>query len=105
MIERRKIDDSPLYPNEQESLDRLIEHAKRGAGQSSRVANFLLAWWNADDCGGFDLMDLCGVDTDIAEDMLVVLRLIARLSKYPDSLGLKKDFEEILKLWRPDLAG
>ena len=44
--------------------------AKRDTGQSRRVANFLLAWHNAEENGGWDPTDLWGVDTAIAEDML-----------------------------------
>jgi len=42
------------------ALDRLIQIAKGGTGQSRKVANFLLAWWNAEACGGFDLTDSQG---------------------------------------------
>ena len=33
----------------------LLEVAERDTGQSGRARNFLLAWWNADECGSFDL--------------------------------------------------
>jgi hypothetical protein len=36
----------------------LIQIAKGGVTQSRKVANFFLAWWNAEACGGFDLADL-----------------------------------------------
>ena len=42
------------------ALERLIDIAQRDTGQSRRVADFLLAWWNAGECGGFDLTD-CGL--------------------------------------------
>jgi hypothetical protein len=44
------------------ALERLIRIANRDTGQSRRVASFLLAWWNAEECGGFDLTDLWGID-------------------------------------------
>ena len=40
--------------DQQQALERLLLIALRGTGQSRRVANFLLAWWNANQCGGFD---------------------------------------------------
>jgi hypothetical protein len=48
------------------ALERLIEMAQGDTGQSRIVANFLLAWWNAAECGGFDLTDVWAVDTAIA---------------------------------------
>ncbi len=60
------------------ALDRLIIIAQSDTGQSRRVANFLLAWWNAGNCGGFDLTDLWMVDRAIADDILTVTGLIAQ---------------------------
>jgi hypothetical protein len=37
------------------ALERLIQIAQGDAGHSRIVANFLLAWWNAAECAGFDL--------------------------------------------------
>lgn len=42
--------------------------AKRDTGQSQRVANFLLAWQNAEENGPWDPTDLWNVDTAVAED-------------------------------------
>src|SRR5262249_49030195 len=67
-------------------------------GQSRIVANFLLAWWNAASCGGFDLTDLWAVDTSIAEDMLAVIVLVSRQRRYPDDLGYGKQFESIVRV-------
>jgi hypothetical protein len=41
--------------NQRAALARLIKIAKGDTGQSRRVADFLLAWWNAGSCGSFDL--------------------------------------------------
>lgn len=89
---------------ERAALERLICIAKASTGQSQRVANFLLAWWNAGDCGSFDLTDLWALDDAIATDMTIVFAFIARVSMYPDSLGYKTDFKTIVRAWRPDLA-
>lgn len=87
------------------ALLRLIEVARHDTGQSKRVADFLLAWWDAEQCGGFDLTDLWSVDQEIADDMMTVLQMIRALRSYPDSLGagLKAEFEGLVRLCRPKL--
>lgn len=82
------------------ALERLIEIAKSDTGQSKRVANFLLAWWNAERDGGFDLTDLWAVDTAIADDMMTVIGFIRRRHCYPCQIGYGADFEEIVVGWR-----
>jgi hypothetical protein len=82
------------------ALDRLIKIAKSDTGQSARVANFLLAWWNARDNGGFDLTDLWNVDRAIADDMEVVFGLISRIHSYPDRFGYEADFRQMVTDWR-----
>ena len=89
-----------MTAEEQAALERLITIAKSDTGQSRRVANFLLAWWNATNNGGFDLTDLWAVDTAIADDMVTVIALVRRRHSYPDSFGYGADFEEIVGLWR-----
>lgn len=83
------------------ALERLIQVAQGDTGQSRIVANFLLAWWNAGECGGFDLTDVWGVDTSIAVDMLRVFALLAGCRQYPDAMGYSKHFEAIVHAWRP----
>lgn len=89
--------------NQLEALDRLVAIAKSDTGQSRRVADFLLAWWNPSTCGGFDLTNLWNVDAEIIADMMIVFDLIARAWVYPDALGYKADFEKIIEQWRPEL--
>lgn len=84
------------------ALERLIEQAKGDAGQSRRVAYFLLAWWNAGQCGGFDLTNLWSVDAAIAADMTMVFGFLTRCKAYPDRFGYEDDFEAIMRQWRPD---
>jgi hypothetical protein len=88
---------------EEAALERLIAIAQGNTGQSRRVADFLLAWWNAGSCGGFDLTTLWGMDDAIAEDMGSVFGYIAQVKNYPDTLGYKEQFELIVRGWRPDL--
>ena len=86
------------------ALERLIEIAQSDTGQSRIVANFLLAWWNAQECGGFDLTDVWAVDTEIALDMLRVFALVAERRQYPDNMGYGRQFEDIVRAWRPALV-
>ena len=82
------------------ALERLIQIALGNTGQSSKVANFLLAWWNAEECGGFDLTDLWRVDTAIAADMVTVFCMVAERNHYPDTLGYGAGFEKLVASWR-----
>lgn len=92
-----------LSEKESAALQRLIEHAKRGTGQSRRVADFLLAWWNPGQCGGFDLTTMWGCDEAIVDDMIVLFTFIGRNNRYPDTLGFEADFIAIVREWRPEL--
>jgi len=95
----------PIAEFQKAALEQLLEVAMRGTGQSEIVANFLLAWWNTEECGRFDFKQLWGVDTAIADDVLTVLRLVVEQSSYPDDLGYGKQFERLVRLWRPALGG
>ena len=85
------------------ALERLLDVAHRDSGQSKKVANFLLAWWNAETCGGFDLTDLWGLDTELCTDALRVFLHIATVNAYPDTLGYGPQFERLVADWRPHL--
>jgi hypothetical protein len=82
---------------------RLLDHAQRETGQSRRVADFLLAWWNAGECGGFDLSTLWGCDPEIVDDMVTVFGWVAHHSVYPDKLGYDKQFQTVVAVWRPEV--
>ncbi|MFT0549140.1 hypothetical protein ACMHYO_22720 [Allopusillimonas ginsengisoli] len=99
-------DAAPNTDAEVDALFRLIGIAEGNTGQSRKVADFLLAWWNAGTCGGFDLTTLWSVDTAIAKDILTVSGLIARRCQYPDSLlpSLGATFEGLVRQWRPEVA-
>ena len=84
----------------QKALERLIPTASRDTGQSRRVADFLLAWWNAPKNGGWDPVDLWNVDGAIADDILPVLHLIRECHCYADKLGFQKQMETIWENWR-----
>jgi hypothetical protein len=92
-----------LDSEEKAALDRLIRAALRGTGQSRIVANFLLAWWNSTECGAFNPIQLWGLDRELADDVCLIFRAIASMAKYPDALGYEKRFDQIVRLWRPQL--
>jgi hypothetical protein len=89
---------------QQAALERLIDIALRGTGQSRRVADFLLAWWNAGQCGGFDFTTMWGCDTAIVCDMARVFAFVGHNRHYPDTLGYGPQFEAVVREWRPELV-
>jgi hypothetical protein len=89
-----------MHDDARSALERLIAIALCDTGQSRIVANFLLAWWNAEECGGFDLTEVWAVDTAIAVDMLRVFASVCGGRSYPDTLGYDNEFERIVHAWR-----
>ncbi len=92
-----------MTEDERAALDRLVDVARGVTGQSRKVADFLLAWWDAETCGGFDPRTLWGVDRSIAEDMVTVFAMIGRVESGPDTLGYGAVFEAFVKHWRGHL--
>ncbi|SDE41088.1 DUF7673 family protein [Paraburkholderia lycopersici] len=88
---------------QREALERLLEIAQGDTGQSRRVADFLLAWWNSGSCGSYDITNGWAVDTAIAEDICTVFRLATFAGSYPDTLGYGPQFEAVVRAWRPEL--
>ena len=82
------------------ALERLLRVARRDTGQAKRVADFLLAWHNAEENGGWNPVDLWNVDAAIADDMLKVVRLIRESHQYPDGLGFEEEIKAVWQLWR-----
>lgn len=74
--------------------------AYRDTGQSRRIANFLLAWHNAEENGGWDPADLWNVGTAVADDLLIVLKLASESRRYPGDLGFDLEIKAIWQLWR-----
>ncbi|WP_105385210.1 DUF7673 family protein [Neorhizobium alkalisoli] len=83
------------------ALEKLLNVAHEDTGQGRRVANFILAWWNAEAHGGFDLTDLGNVDPHIGEDMATIFTFLAREEDvvYPDDY--RSEIEQIIGRWRP----
>jgi hypothetical protein len=86
------------------ALERLLTIAARDTGQSRRVADFLLTWWNAADYGGFDFTTMWRCDTAIVDDMVIVFAYIGHNPHYPDTLGYGQRFEAVVREWRPELV-
>jgi hypothetical protein len=93
-----------MTPNQKAALERLINITDGNSGQCATAADFLLAWWNAQDCGGFNLANLWSVDTAIAADMIEVCRMITDDQRYPDSAGYQAEFVAMAYRWRPAFA-
>jgi len=62
------------------------------------VADFLLAWHNAEENGGWNPVDLWQLDAGIAQDILLVTIFIAVEHKYPDDLGFAHEIAEVWNL-------
>ncbi|MCA0359046.1 MAG: hypothetical protein LCH78_19730 [Proteobacteria bacterium] len=85
------------------ALSRLVALAMDDTGASRAAANFLLAWWNAGELGGFDLTQLWLLDDRAATDMIQVFAFIARKNLYPDAVMDRAEIEALVRRWRPDL--
>ena len=68
--------------------------------QARHVADFLLAWHDAEKNGRWSLVDLWGVETPIAHDMLTLLRLIRDFDSYPNGLGFSEEIANVWRAWR-----
>ena len=87
-----------------EAIGRLLEVAQGYGGQSARVADFLLAWHNSEENGGWNPVALWGLDAAIAADMVLALRFIAQEHRYPDDLGFKREMAIVWSRWRGDVV-
>lgn len=83
------------------ALEKLLNIAHQDTGQGRRVANFLLAWWNADVHGGFDLTDLANVDREVGEDMVTIFAYIAREEDMVYPYEYRSEIEQVIARWRP----
>jgi hypothetical protein len=84
----------------QQALRRLLRIAAGSTGQSRTVADFLLAWHNAEENGGWDPVDLWSVDTAIAADILGALHVIHEFHCYPGDLGFDPEITAVWERWR-----
>ncbi len=87
-----------------DALDVLIPVARSDTGQSRRVANFLLAWWNGPDLGHLEVVDIASIDRELAEAMCVILLFLGQHGmEYANLWGRRKDMEDLFDLWRSHL--
>lgn len=79
---------------------RLVELAKSDTGQSRIARNFVLAWWNFDEFGGFDPVSMSSLDEKFRADIATIITYLASLEspKYPTEF--RADIAEIIKTWK-----
>lgn len=88
-----------------QAIRRLIAIALSNTGQSRRVANFLLAWWNGADWGHFDISDIFALDQAIGVDIATIIGYLATYpgAIYPDAFGQRDAMVRLIELWRSDV--
>lgn len=82
------------------ALERLIRVAQGDTGQSRRIADLLLAWYNAGENGGFDFTTFWALDDGLVGDSLRLIAWVSCNRAYPDELGYEDQFQVIWKAWR-----
>ena len=85
---------------EQQAIDLLLETATSHRPDARQAANFLLAWWHAHSCGGFDLQDLRQLGPRSGEQIVEILDLIWDVECGPEHLGRSQDFKDLIAKWR-----
>ncbi|CDZ28711.1 hypothetical protein NOJ05_01625 [Neorhizobium galegae] len=83
------------------ALEKLLGIADQDTGQGRRVGNFLLAWWNAEAHGGFDLTSLANVDREVSDDMATVCTWLAREEDVVYPYDYRGEIEQTITSWRP----
>ncbi len=85
------------------AVARLLTIAQSDTGQSRRVADFLLAWWNGNDLGHFPIAHLWNVDRAISADMVAILGYLAEqpCAVYANAFGFDEEMRELVRAWRP----
>jgi hypothetical protein len=86
----------------QGAIERLLDIARSDTGQSRRVADFLLAWWNGSDLGHFPIDHLWNVDRAISADMVAILAYLAEQpsATYADAFGFDGEMRALVERWR-----
>lgn len=89
-----------MTKEEKDALRRLFAIAiNHDTGGARRVADFLLAWWNAPDNGGFDLADLWYLDGSTRQDILKVFTFILWNQTYLEE-EFGDQFKRVHDAWR-----
>ena len=85
---------------EQQAIDSLFDIANSHRPDARQAANFMLAWWNAAACGGFDLQDLRQMGPRLGESVAEIMDMIWQVGCGPEHLGYSNDFKELVAKWR-----
>jgi hypothetical protein len=86
--------------NADHALHRLLRIASGNGPHARRAADFVLAWHNAEDHGGWDPRELSFFDRRTAQDVLEVLHTV---HKSPSSLEyprLTREIASLTRIWR-----
>ena len=86
------------------ALTRLFDLAESDTGGGRVAANFLLAWWNAAELGGFDLTEIWLLDDLASRDVRLVLAFLAENNVYPDAFVGRDRVAALIGRWRPSAA-
>ena len=82
-----------------DALERLINVAGGDTGGARRVAEFLLSWWEGT-AGLISMADLCYLDAETREDILIILAYIAQNDvTYADAWGRGQDMGRLIDQW------
>lgn len=84
------------------AVHRLLVLAMDDTGGSQAAANFLMAWWNAKELGGFDLTELWLLDDLAARDARLVFAHVAAHQEYPTEVIDRAEIEALIHRWRPE---
>ena len=87
------------------AVRRLLAIAQSDTGQSRRVADFLLAWWNGDELGHFPIEHLWNVDQAISQDMVTILAYLSKqpCAVYASALGIDAEMRGLVESCRPEV--
>jgi hypothetical protein len=89
-----------LTNSERDALALLFSTTMYDTEQAKRCADFLLAWHNAAENGGWNPADLWAVDAPLEAAMLIVLGAIAREHAYPSELSYDRQIKAVCERWR-----
>ena len=90
-----------LVKTEHRALERLLTFAVGKGMQNKIVADFLLAWWDAERYGRFDLQRTVALNAALLEDIAALATFVQRCSTHPEAMGYGEQFNAVIRKWRP----